>query len=374
MAVTTKKLYRWMWGDVSFPQTQEYDEFRYKFLIALMLFGALFTSIFVIGEYAQINRIQTPHLVSMQLFTLAALGLWAVLRGRKQLFNKVAWAYEIVCLMEYTSSLWLVPADELRLMWFFVNIPGVFILLGSGAGWFITALTIVWLVISNTVMLVAYSSNALATFIVSMVNMGVFFHVYGARSMSYFVRMRDYNSELERLASHDMLTGVFNARAYYGACQQNIQTASRTGQPYAVIFVDLDHFKAVNDTYGHAAGDAVLKAVATCLGQSVRQSDLLGRIGGEEFSVFMPNTARTGALQLAESLRRAVEALNPSIGERNLRVTTSIGVAVCEGTVEDMHALQQRADQAMYTAKKLGRNRVSAFDEIPQLQATANHS
>ena len=362
MDATKKTPYRWIWGNVSFPRTEEYDEFRYKFLIALMLFGALFTAIFVIGEYTKINRIQTPHLVSMQLFTLSALGLWTVLRGRKHLFNTVAWAYEIICLMEYTSSLWLVPADELRLMWFFVNIPGVFILLGSGAGWFITGLTVVWLVISNTLMPVAYSSNALATFIVSMINMGVFFHVYGARSMSYFVRMRDYNTELERLASHDMLTGVFNARAYYDACQQNIQMASRTGQPYAVIFLDLDHFKAVNDTYGHAAGDAVLKAVAACLQQSVRQSDLLGRIGGEEFSVFMPKTARSGAIQLAESLRRVVEALNPSIGDRNLCVTASIGVAVCEGMVEEMHAIQQRADQAMYTAKTLGRNRVSVFD------------
>lgn len=364
MNVTKVKLYRWIWGDVAFPRTQEYDEFRYKFLIILMLSGAFFTAIFVLGEYAQINRIQTPHFVSMQLFTLAALGLWLVLRGRKQLFNQVAWAYEIVCLMEYTSSLWLVPTDELRLMWFFVNIPGVFILLGSGAGWFITGLTVVWLVISNSVMPVAYSSNALATFIFSLLNMGVFFHVYGARSLSYFERMRDYNSELERLASHDMLTGVFNARAYYAACQQNTQMASRTGQPYAVIFIDLDHFKVVNDTYGHSAGDAVLKAVAACLRQSVRQSDLLGRIGGEEFSVFLPNTAQPGALQLAESLRRLVEALNPSIGERNLRVTASIGVAVCEGPVEEMQAIQQRADQAMYSAKKLGRNRVSAFEKL----------
>jgi diguanylate cyclase (GGDEF)-like protein len=308
-------------------------------------------------------------MVSMQLFTLTALGLWLVLRGRKQLFRLVGWAYEIVCLMEYTSSLWLVPGDELRLMWFFVNIPGVFILFGSGAGWFITVLTIVWLVISNSLMPVSYSSNALATFSISLIYMGVFFHAYGARSLSYFLRMRDYNRELALLASRDMLTGVFNARAYYAACQQNIQSASRSRQPYAVIFIDLDHFKAVNDTHGHAAGDAVLKAVAACLGQIVRQSDLLGRIGGEEFCVFTPNTGRGGALQLAEALRCAVEALNPSIGDRCLRVTASIGVAVCEDRVEEMQTIQQRADQAMYAAKKLGRNRVSVFDTVPQIEA-----
>ena len=155
---------------------------------------------------------------------------------------------------------------------------------------------------------------------------------------------------------------MLNARAYYAACEQHIQIASRTGQPYAVIFVDLDHFKSVNDTYGHSAGDAVLKAVAKCMQRTVRQSDALGRIGGEEFSVFMPNTASGGAMQLAEKLRQAVEALNPSIGDLNLRVTASIGVATCEGPPEEMHLIQQRADHAMYQAKLLGRNRVSALD------------
>lgn len=367
----SKLLSRWLFGQVTFAQSEEYQAFRYKFLLVLMMSGALFTAMFVAGELAKVNRIETPHMLSMQLFTAAALLLWAVLRGRKHLFKPVAWAYEIVCLMEYTSALWLVPADELRLMWFFVNIPGVFILLGARAGWLITVLTVIWLMISNSVMPVPYSPNAMATAIAAMLNLGVFFHVYSVRSFSYFVRMRDYNRQLEQLASRDMLTGVLNARAYYANCEQGIQVATRAGQPYAVLFVDLDHFKSVNDTYGHAAGDAVLKAVAGCLGTSIRKSDALGRIGGEEFSVFLPNTSRSGALQLAESVRRAVEDLYPSIGDQTLRVTASIGVAACEAGGESMQTIQQKADQAMYVAKSLGRNRVSAFDELPALPVAA---
>jgi len=358
-------LLRWIFGDIVFAQSEEYDEFRYKLLIVLMLSGAAFTALFVAGEYTRVNRIQTPHFVSMQLFTLAAIVLWAVLRGRKQWFTRVAWTYEVVCLMEYTSSLWLVPADELRLLWFMVNVPCVFLLVGSAAGWCITVLTVAWLLISNTVMLAPYSPNALATFILSMVYLGVFFHAYGARSLSYFVRMRDYNLALEKLASRDTLTGLLNARAYYAACERHIQMATRTQQPYAVIFVDLDHFKAVNDTYGHAAGDAVLQAVAACMGGAFRQSDLLGRIGGEEFSVFLPNTDHQAALRLAESLRQSVEILEPSIGERNLHITASIGVAVSEASAESMHSIQKRADQAMYQAKKQGRNRVSSLTMQP---------
>lgn len=363
MALDT--LHRWVFGNASFPTHEEYDEFRYKLLVVLMLSGAVFTALFVLGEHFRLNRIQTPHFYSMQAFTAAALLLWWALRGRKQWFLPVAWLYETLCLLEYTSSLWCVPGDELRLMWFFVNVPGVFLLLGSRVGWGVVALTIAILLGSNAFMSSPYSPNAMATGVLSLVYLGMFFHVFGARSVSFFTRMRDYNLQLEALASHDALTGVMNARAYYQACEKLVAVARRTAHPYAVLFVDLDHFKAVNDQHGHAAGDAVLKAVAHCLESSIRESDLLGRIGGEEFCIYLPDTPRQGAVQLAESIRVAVERSQPDIGTQRLRVTASIGVAVCDGFAQPMAVIQQRADQAMYVAKALGRNRVSVFDELP---------
>lgn len=362
-------LNRILFGEVEFTQSEELDEFRYKFLIILMLSGALFTMIFVMGEYTRLNRIQTPHLVSMQLFTTAAVALWCALRGRKQLFLLVAWTYEVVCILEYSSALWLVPADELRILWFFVNIPGVFILLGATAGWAITAITISWLLISNALIPVAYSPNAMATAAISMLYLGIFFHAYGARSLSYFARMQTYNKTLEQLATHDPLTGAYNARAYYAVCEQSIQIAKRSRKPYCVLFVDIDHFKRVNDTYGHAAGDAVLKAVAACMVANLRRSDVLGRIGGEEFSIFLPETSSSGGAQIAESLRKAIERLHPSIGERTLPVTSSIGVASCEETALSMQSIQANADSAMYAAKAQGRNRVSVFGEMAHAES-----
>lgn len=151
--------------------------------------------------------------------------------------------------------------------------------------------------------------------------------------------------------------------AYYAECEKSIQMATRTEQPFAVIFVDLDHFKRVNDTYGHAAGDAVLQAVANCLSKTVRNSDALGRIGGEEFSILMPNTNQSGAVQVAELLRKSVEALKPTFEGKSLPITASIGVAACNAAGESMKMIQQRADEAMYVAKSLGRNRVSVFGE-----------
>jgi diguanylate cyclase (GGDEF)-like protein len=133
------------------------------------------------------------------------------------------------------------------------------------------------------------------------------------------------------------------------------------------LFIDLDHFKMINDQYGHASGDEVLRVVAQTLGQSIRGSDLLGRIGGEEFSIFLPNTHAQGALKVAENLRLAIEACEPLVQGQRLRITASIGVAIKRYADQSMHSIQQQADEAMYRAKREGRNRVSFFGEPPRV-------
>jgi diguanylate cyclase (GGDEF)-like protein len=163
------------------------------------------------------------------------------------------------------------------------------------------------------------------------------------------------------LASHDPLTRVFNAGAYYRACDQQIHASQRANQPFAVLFIDLDHFKSINDTHGHAVGDDVLRTVAQTLQTTVRRSDIVGRIGGEEFSVFLPNTQLRGAQLLAESLRVAIESIHIEVNGVRLKITASIGVAAKRFDQETMQAIQQHADQAMYEAKRGGRNRVSTF-------------
>jgi diguanylate cyclase (GGDEF)-like protein len=202
-----------------------------------------------------------------------------------------------------------------------------------------------------------------ATGFLAMAYMGVSFHAYVDRSMSYFKRMRDYNAQLHDLASHDPLTRVLNAGAYYRACDQQIHASQRANQPFAVLFIDLDHFKSINDTYGHAVGDDVLRAVAQTLQAHVRRSDVVGRIGGEEFSVFLPNTQVKGAELVAEALRVAIESIHIEVDGVRLKITASIGVAAKRFDEETMQAIQQHADQAMYEAKRGGRNRVSTFGD-----------
>jgi diguanylate cyclase (GGDEF)-like protein len=355
------KISRLLFGTIQFDQSEELHEFRYKFLIVLMVTGALFTGLLVWGDASRFNPIGMPHTGSMAVFTTVATLLWLVLRGHPERLLWVAWSYELLGLLEYTSALVHVPHDELRLLWFFVNVPGVFILLGQRSGWVITGGTMLGLALGNPWLSRPYSANALATALLAMLYLGVFFHAYVDRSISYFTRMQRYNRRLEALASHDNLTGLLNGRAYYARCDQQVQVGERAGQSYAVLFVDLDHFKAINDTHGHEAGDAVLKMAAHTLQSHIRQSDLLGRIGGEEFSVFLPHTDHAGALALAETLRRKLEAARVDVGKQCLRVTASIGVASNQGRAMPMAELQKKADQAMYQAKKAGRNRVSSL-------------
>ena len=360
---------QFLYGSAHFGEREEYEAFRYRLLILLMVSGALFTGLFIAGHATEVNPIDGMHRWSMAVFTGSALLLWWVLRGHPERLGAVAWAYEVVCLAEYTSALVFVPFDELRILWFFVNVPGVFILLGQRAGWVITLGTAVGFVGGNAFLSAPYSSNAVATAVLSLLYLGIVFHAYVDRSLSYFMRMQAYNRKLQELASHDALTGVLNARAYYAACDQQIQLCKRHRRPFAVLFVDLDHFKRINDTHGHAAGDEVLRTVAQTLGGTIRGSDLLGRIGGEEFSVLLPDTATEGALRLAECLRLAVENCRPAIDGQVFAVTASVGVALSMDGQASLRAIQEQADEAMYQAKKAGRNRVSILSDVGAPQA-----
>lgn len=356
-----KSLSHWLFGQVHFQRSEEYLEFRYRFLMVLMFSGIVATCVFILAQYLVGTNYLGWHFQVMHFYCIASLTLWMLLRGHKHRFVPIAIAYEIFSLLEDTSALIFVAADELRLLWLFINIPGVYILLGQRAGLAVGLLTIIGLGFGNSYLVTPYSTPAMGTLLTSLVYLTLMFHVFSDRSISYFRRMRESNRRLQQLASHDTLTGVLTPRAYYERCDQLIRVARRHNKPFAVLFIDLDHFKQINDTHGHAAGDIVLKSVAQCISRQIRESDALGRIGGEEFSLFLPDTPLAGALQLAENLRFSIETLHPRANQVTMTITASIGVAD-HNSGNSMETIQQQADQAMYQAKQAGRNRVSTLD------------
>jgi len=169
------------------------------------------------------------------------------------------------------------------------------------------------------------------------------------------------NEILEKLALTDALTGLANRRAFQEALEAEVARVDRHGRPASLLFLDLDHFKAVNDTHGHAVGDEVLEGFAQVLKQGCRKGDLGARIGGEEFAVLLPATARVPASLMAERVRRVVEA-RPLGRTVRVPVTVSIGLATTEDLPQPPSAeeLLRRADAALYRAKAEGRNRVWA--------------
>ncbi len=162
------------------------------------------------------------------------------------------------------------------------------------------------------------------------------------------------NRALDHMARHDSLTGLHNRRAFIERLRDEFLRMGRTGERYALIFIDIDHFKVINDSYGHKTGDIVLTHVASMIQESSRMTDFSARLGGEEFVVLLPSTD-DDAVVLAEKLRAAVEQRAiPPIG----RVTVSIGVAVAHPGDPDEESVLHTADEAMYRAKSTGRNRV----------------
>jgi diguanylate cyclase (GGDEF)-like protein len=170
-------------------------------------------------------------------------------------------------------------------------------------------------------------------------------------------------NEQTRLAQTDSLTGLYNRRFLRDAVQRQIAVAERTGKAFSLILFDLDHFKCVNDTSGHDAGDVVLAQTARALLRIVRASDFAVRHGGEEFAVLLPDTDLTVAAERAEEIRQAIENNVCTYGAETIRVTASFGVVQFEGGA-DAAALLNAVDAAMYTAKAAGRNRVVLSSEM----------
>ncbi len=181
------------------------------------------------------------------------------------------------------------------------------------------------------------------------------------------IRRRRYHDKLHQmldnnlsLAYTDALTGVYNRRYMDAHLDRKIMEIANTQKPVSVMMLDIDHFKPVNDTYGHASGDEVLKAVAQRVSHGIRDFDLLARYGGEEFVVIMPSTPADDSVMVAERLRRMIEAEPYEItgNETPVAITASIGVATATDPTETAEALLGRADAALYQAKDGGRNQV----------------
>ena len=207
----------------------------------------------------------------------------------------------------------------------------------------------------------SYDRQLLAIFVVLvLVTLGG--ALFSARLIRALRAQERHAAELQRLARTDPLTEVLNRRQFFEVGLQEFSRARRYGNTLSLLMLDIDYFKVVNDTRGHPTGDRVLQRLAEIMSTVVREQDAVGRLGGEEFAVILPETELAGALASAERLRAAVEQAEIACATGDgyvVRVTVSIGVAASTADDASFEAVLARADKRLYAAKETGRNRVA---------------
>ena len=211
--------------------------------------------------------------------------------------------------------------------------------------------------------------ESISLFSPSNVNPPVFF-IANLAQMSLscsLVLMINYRlaDDLVALAATDSLTGLLNRRSLDQAALRLSAHARRSGRPLAIVVIDVDHFKLINDQYGHPAGDEVLRWLATLMQSAIRSEDYLARIGGEEFSILLPASCEAEAAVLGERIRSEFAQLTVPWASANLRCTLSVGVADSTAAGADLAGLLAAGDNALYRAKREGRNRVALFSMGP---------
>ncbi len=176
--------------------------------------------------------------------------------------------------------------------------------------------------------------------------------------LNRFECITDILKEYEEKAIYDPLTGCFNKGETQTFLKKLLANYIRyRKEPFSIIMIDVDFFKKINDTYGHLAGDYILKEIANIIKNNIRESDICGRFGGEEFIIILPNTKLAGAIKTAERLREAIEKHKFRFERKDIKVTASFGVT-SSGINDSIESLISRADEALYEAKRKGRNRV----------------
>lgn len=199
-------------------------------------------------------------------------------------------------------------------------------------------------------------------FVGLMLQVGLRIHTSTAEALHLRQHNEDLIRELETLATRDPLTGIANRRHFIDVSQGLLAQAENEGTPLALLIIDVDHFKPINDQHGHLAGDGVLQAVVEACERELRDSDQFGRLGGEEFAIMLPSTPLPAACVVAERLRASVAGLAYRIGDAAVPLSISIGVTMRRPGEQTVPPLLARADRAMYTAKATGRNRVVAHE------------
>ncbi|MBS7538109.1 GGDEF domain-containing protein [Ancylobacter lacus] len=347
------------------------DVLRHRFLRTAMIATVVWGAVILSGSGLGLLAMDPPQGRNNVLFVGFNLVLLLALQRWPERAVPIGWAYLSGAFVLATSAQFLVSDDQFRMLLFFPLTGGAFLILGRRAGWLSIVAASVVLAVAMAQGAFAVSPLAVSSFLLSIGFCGLFFHVFERQARAALDLVAAQNAALDAAARQDPLTGLPNLRAFREAVIRPAGAPQATPEPFAVVFVDVDHFKSINDRFGHGGGDLVLAAVARSLRVPLRPGDMVARIGGEEFAVLLPATGLAAAAAVGERLRAAVAALQVDLGGVRVAVTVSVGVAVARHVGESVDAVLRDADVAMYRAKAEGRNRVMSGPPAPPAGAAA---
>ena len=363
-------LNNFLYSGFKFGGDEDLLQFKFKMLNSIFIIIAFFSALFGLLSDLGINDIGPIHSKVNYVYSFLTVMLIFFLRLSKENYLLTVHSLLIISLLTFTSALIFVPQDEFRIIWFYLLILVAYMISGKTSGILYTLASIVIILTVNFFVDLQLSQVAINSGVLGLLIGSFLSNVYTNKITNYENSLKQQNSSLNVLASTDYLTGIMNRRMFNEISEHYFQTAQKNKLNLTLLLLDLDHFKKVNDTYGHQAGDLLLIRFVETVENILTKSDIFSRIGGEEFAILLSQINREDAYDLAEKIRKEVENITINYEGQNVFVRTSIGITRNGPTDTSFDDMFSRSDMALYKAKKEGRNQTCC---APFSEANTHH-
>ena len=349
-------LNNFLYSGFKFGEDEHLLKFKFKMINSIFIIVAFFSALFGLLSDLGINDIGPIHSKVNYIYSFLTIILIFVLRSSKKNYQLVIHSLLIISLITFTSALIFVPQDEFRVIWFYLFLFVAYMLNGKTSGILVTLASIAIILISNYFIELQLSQVAINSGVLGLIIGSFLSYVYTNKITNYENSLKQQNSNLSILASTDYLTGIMNKRMFSEIFKRYFQTAQKDGLSLTLLLLDLDHFKKINDNYGHQMGDRLLILFVKAIEEILSKSDIFARIGGEEFAILLSQIDSNNAYNLAEEIRKEVENITINYEGKDISLTTSIGLTQNLETDHSCEDIFSRADMALYQAKNSGRN------------------
>ena len=341
----------------SFSEDEQILAFKYKMLTIMLYLIIVFSLYFALLYTLEIRKVVDLELYSRYFHAGIGLILLLVLKRYRSSYTFVTYAMMLVTIVLFAMMMVNVTFDSFRMVWFHILVVASFVTHGMRLGITTFLVSLIALFITFSYFIDDVNQESIVTVYITLFILFLVMFFYTRQVSKFEARILQSNKILEDLASHDTLTGILNRRVFLEMANKYLSESRRKGEIFYFLMLDIDFFKKINDTYGHLEGDQVLKTYTKLINALLRENDLLGRLGGEEFGVIVLVSDVEAAIHVAEKIRKTLEDYQYRVKDDVLTITVSIGISrSCDGAhLED---IMHNADSAMYIAKESGRNRV----------------